>query len=171
MDWFLYDIGLCHERVKSLKLILESESEKVFSWFQFNKMMVSPGKFQGIIIDKKKQNHTAKYISIDQKNMKTSSSVQLLGVYIDDKLNFNLHITKIFRSAGNQLHALTRLRMFLNFEERKTLIVSYFYSNFNYCPLAWMFSSAKSFNKIESLQKRALRFLYEDYVSSYEELF
>ena len=60
--------------------------------------------------------------------------------------------------------------MFLNFEEKKTLINSYFYSNFNYCPLVWMFSSAKSLNKVESLQKRALRFLYEDYVSSYEEL-
>ena len=33
-----------------------------------------------------------------------------------------------------------------------------------------MFSSAKPLNKVESLQKRALRFLYEDYVSSYEEL-
>ena len=125
---------------------------------------------QGIIIDKKKQNHTAEYISIDQKNIKTSSSVELLGVHIDDKLNFNLHISKICRSAANQLHALIRLQMFLNFEEKKTLINSYFYSNFNYCPLVWMFSSAKSLNKVESLQKRALRFLYEDYVSSYEEL-
>ena len=33
-----------------------------------------------------------------------------------------------------------------------------------------MFSSAKSLNKVGSSQKRALRFLYEDYVSSYEEL-
>ena len=33
-----------------------------------------------------------------------------------------------------------------------------------------MFFSAKLLNKVESLQKRALRFLYEDYVSSYEEL-
>ena len=144
--------------IKSLKLILESESEKVFSWFQFNKIMFSPGKFQGIIIDKKKQNHTAKYISIDQKNIKTSSSVKLLGVHIDDELNFNLHITKVCRSAANQLHALIRLQMFLNFEEKKTLINSYFYSSFNYCPLVWMFSSAKSLNKVESLQKRALCF-------------
>ena len=60
--------------------------------------------------------------------------------------------------------------MFVNFEEKKTLISSYFYSGFNYSPLVWMFSSAKSLNKIESLQKRALRFLSEDYVSSYEEL-
>ena len=33
-----------------------------------------------------------------------------------------------------------------------------------------MFSSAKFLNKVESLQKKALRLLYEDYVSSYEEL-
>ena len=46
----------------------------------------------------------------------------------------------------------------------------YFYSSFNYFPLVWMFSSTKSLNKVESLQKRALCFLYEDYVSSYEEL-
>ena len=31
-----------------------------------------------------------------------------------------------------------------------------------------MFSSAKSLNKFESLQKRALRFLYDNYDSSYE---
>ena len=102
--------------------------------------------------------------------MKTSSTVGLSGVHIDDKLNFNLHISEICRPAANQLHAIIRLQMFLNFEEKKTSINSYFYSSFNYCPLVWMFSSAKSLNKVESLQKRALRFLYEDYVSSYEEL-
>ena len=139
------------QNIKNLKFILESESKKAISWFQSNKMIVNPGKFQGIIIDKKKQNHTAEYISIDQKNIKTSSSLKLLGVHVDDKLNFNLHITKICRSAANQLHALIRLRMFLNFEEKKTLINSYFYSNFNCCPLVWMFSSAMSLNKVESL--------------------
>ena len=52
---------------------------------------------QGIIIDKKKQNHTPECININQKNTKTSS-VKLLAVHIDDKLNFNLLITKICRS-------------------------------------------------------------------------
>ena len=47
---------------------------------------------------------------------------------------------------------------------------SYFNSSFDYCPLFWMFSGAKSLNKVQSLQKRALRFLYEDYILSYEEL-
>ena len=87
--------------IKNLKIILESESKKAISWLQSNKMIVNPGKFQGIIIDKKKQNHTAEYISIDQKNIKTSSSVKLLRVHVDDKLHFNPHITKVCRSAAN----------------------------------------------------------------------
>ena len=60
--------------------------------------------------------------------------------------------------------------MFPNFEEKKTLINSYFYPSFNYCPLVWMFSRAKSLNKVGSLQKRPLRFLYDDYVSHRERL-
>ena len=47
------------------------------------------------IIDQKKQNHTTEYISVDQKNIKTLSSVKLLGAHIDDQLNFTLQITKI----------------------------------------------------------------------------
>ena len=43
-------------------------------------------------------------------------------------------------------------------------------SNFNYCPLVWMFSNATSLKKIENLQKRALRFLYNNQQLTYEEL-
>ena len=62
------------------------------------------------------------------------------------------------------------MRNFLGYEERKVLVNSFILSNFNYCPLVWFVSSAKSWNKIESLQKRALRFLLNDYNSSYQEL-
>ena len=42
--------------------------------------------------------------------------------------------------------------------------------NFNYCPLVWMFSNATSLKKLENLLKRALRFLYNNYQLTYEEL-
>ena len=44
-------------------------------------------------------------------------------------------------------------------------------SNFDYCPIVWFISSAKSLKKFENLQKRTLRFLQNDYHSSYETLF
>ena len=133
-------------------------------------MVVNPGKFQSIIIDKNKQHHTKETFEIADKVIEASPSVKLLRVQIDDKLNLNLHINNICRSAVNQLNALIGLKQFLSFEAKKVLVNSYFYSNFNYCPLVWMFSSAKSLNKIESLQKRALRYLYSDYESPYDTL-
>ena len=58
----------------------------------------------------------------------------------------------------------------MSFNAKRILNRSYVISNFNYCPLVWIFSNAKSLSKIEILQKRALRFLYDDYSISYEDL-
>ena len=96
--------------------------------------------------------------------IKSFSSVEILSIQIDDKLNFNLHISKICKSAANQLNALIRLKQFLSFHAKEILINSDIISNFNYCPLVWMFSIAQSVNKIENLQKRALCFLYDDFL-------
>ena len=97
-------------------------------------------------------------------------SVRLVGVQLDDKLNFSLHVRNICKSAANQLSALTRLNNFLCFEGKKALINIYFMSNFNYCPLIRMFSNATSLKRIENSQKRVLTFLYNNYQLSYEEL-
>ena len=43
-------------------------------------------------------------------------------------------------------------------------------SNFNFCPLSWHFCSEGNTKKIEKVQERALRFVYDDFVSTYEEL-
>ena len=108
--------------------------------------------------------------NIDQKEIKAVSKVKFLGLEIDDKLNFNHHINNICKSSSNQLNALIRLKHLLGFEERKVLVNTFVMSNFNYCSLVWNFSSAQSLNKIANLQKRALRFLLNDYDITYEDL-
>ena len=127
-------------------------------WFKDNKMIANPGKFQAIIFDQKKTNHTQEIIDTDNQAVKVKLSEKVLGVQIDAELDFSLHIAIICRSAANQLNALIRLRTFSGFEEKKVLINSYFYSNMNYCPLVWMFSHAKSLKNVETLQKRMLQF-------------
>ena len=131
---------------------------------------MNPGKFQAIIFDKHKGNHTNRTININQKEIKAVAKVKLLGIEIDGKLNFNHHINNICKSASNQLNALIRLKHLLGFKKRKVLVNTFVMSNFNYCSLVWNFSSAQSLNKIENLQKRALRFLLNDYDSTYEDL-
>ena len=129
-----------------------------------NKMIVNPDKFQAIVLNKKRSDLTNANFLDDNQVIKSVSSVELLGIQIEDKLNFNLHTGKICKSAANQLTALIRLKQFLSYNAKEVLINSYIISNFNYCPLVWMFSSTQSPNK------RALRFLYNDFEASYEDL-
>ena len=47
---------------------------------------------------------------------------------------------------------------------------SFFNSQFNYCPLVWMFHSRSINNKINRLHERVLRILYNDFKSSFKNL-
>ena len=62
-------------------------------------MIINPDKFQAIILDKKKSNLTNIPMTIDNQTIKSVPSVELLGIYLDDNLNFNLHVSNICRSA------------------------------------------------------------------------
>ena len=107
------------ENVSKLINILQSESEVITDWFKKNQMIVNPDKFQVIITNTKKRDHTNENVVIDNKQIKTVPSVELLGIQLDTKLNFSPHISNICKSAANQLNALIRLQKFLSFKERK----------------------------------------------------
>ena len=136
--------------VTKLKSTLQFESEVIINWFKNNKMIVNLEKFQAIILDKQKHGYSNETIKFDNKTVETVSSVRLLGIQLDDKLNFSLHVSNICKSAANQLSALIRLNNFLCFKGKRVLINSYFMTNSNYCPLVWMFSNATSLKKIEN---------------------
>ena len=76
----------------------------------------------------------------------------------------------MFKKAAKQLNALKRIGHLLDQSSRLTIFRAYLMSNFNYCPLVWHFCSKKNLSKLERIQERALRFVYRDYKSSYEEL-
>ena len=86
-------------------------------------MIVNPRKFQAIILGNHKGNHTNQIINIDQKEIKAVSKVRLLGIKIDNKLNFNHHINNICKYASNQLNALIRLKHLLGFEEECQILI------------------------------------------------
>ena len=58
------------QNVGTLMSILESDSKIAIAWFETNKMIVNPGKFQSIIIDKKKQDHTKELSKLGIKLLK-----------------------------------------------------------------------------------------------------
>ena len=50
----------------------------------------------------------------------------------------------------------------LTFSKRKTLFKAFVESQFEYCPIAWMFHSRRTNIKIYRLHERPLRTVYDD---------
>ena len=47
---------------------------------------------------------------------------------------------------------------------------AFIFSQFGYCPLVWMFHSRKLNNRINNIHERALRIVYRDYQSTFQQL-
>ena len=102
--------------------------------------------------------------------IKCEDSVKLLGVTIDYLLNFDLHVSNICKKAARQIYVLLCLSKFLTIETKILIYKSFIRSSFNFCPLVWHFCSKTSSAKMEKLQYRALRLVFNDFDSSYETL-
>ena len=86
----------------------------------------------------------------------------------DYQLKFDQH--NLCRKASQQLNVLKRLGSYLTKLNKLTIFHTFILSNFNFCPLAWHFCTEKNSKKLEKIQVRALRFVYDDYSSSSETL-
>ena len=157
------------ELISELISELEKEGNVATQWFRDTSMIGNPEKIQAIIIDRKNQKNNPQKLTIE-KVITYTENVTLLGLEVDNKLNFNEHISKLCNKSAGQLNALCRIGYLIGLEERKILINSFIYANFNYCPPVWHFSSRKSINKMENIQERALRFLLNNYSSDFETL-
>ena len=96
--------------------------------------------------------------------------MKLLGVELDYQLNFNEQVSRICQKVARQLNVLQRISKFLSEETRLLVFKSFIRSNFNYCPIIWHFCSKVNTEKLEKLQYRGLKIVYNCYESSYEEL-
>ena len=109
-------------------------------------------------------------VQLGCEEIKSSDSVKLLGVHIDKQLNFNDHVVKICKKGNQKLHALARVSRYLSKDKLRILMKTFVESQFNYCPLVWMFHNRTINNKINRLHERALRIVYKNENLSFQEL-
>ena len=74
------------------------------------------------------------------------------------------------RKAGQKLSALSRISPYLETDKKELLFKSMVKSQFNYCPLVWMFCSRNANNLINKIQERSLRLITNDKTSTFEHL-
>ena len=94
----------------------------------------------------------------------------MLGIQIDSDPTFDEHISSICNKVGKKINVLSRVANYMSLDKRRMVMKAFIESQFNYCPLIWMFHSRTVNNKINRLHERALRIVYSDYKSLFCEL-
>ena len=150
---------------------LESDIQSLESWFKNNGMLLNGEKCQFLIVESSgaNRNNIAK-IKIGNNYVEESKKAKLLGINFDNNLKMHDHIKYICKQASNKLYALARISPFLDQHKRKILMKSFIVSQFNYCPIIWMYCQRKSNNLINRIHERALRIAYNDYFSDFNSL-
>ena len=85
-------------------------------------------------------------------------------------MSFDEHVNQLCNKASQKISALNRIASLMTFEQRKLIMNAFIKSHFSYCPLVWMIHSRSLNNRINRIHERALRIVYRDYISSYEQL-
>ena len=161
-------ISASGKNVSVLKKSLQDDSQHALDWFEINDMRANPKKFQAICFGKP---DTPLQINLNNDiPLAFQDSVKLLGIHIDSKLNFSEHVASICRKAGRQLNALRRLSNVLNLKSKMCIFQSFIRSNFLYCPLVWHQCGKQNTQKLEKLQERGLRLIFNDYKPPYSAL-
>ena len=145
---------------------LEDDSTILIQWYKSNYLKPNPDKWHLLLSDIGNDLN----IAISNKCIQNSSCEKILGVNFDNKLNFNSHITKLCKKAGQKLHALARVSNFMSVNQKKVIMNAFISSQFSYCPLIWMCHSRSLNTKINKIHERALRIDCNDNSSSFDVL-
>ena len=76
-------------------------------------------------------------------------------------------MSKVCDKVSQKLNSFARISSYMYINQRKRIMRAFISSQFGYCPLVWFFCSRKINNRMNRIQDRALRIVYEDYVSTY----
>lgn len=132
---------LQHSLLK-LKLVLNSEKTKFMTFTRSRSNVVVPT-----------------ISTLDGTFLERVTSYKYLGIWLDDKMSFNVHIDKLLKKLRPKLGFFFRLKKCFPFEARKKLVQSLLLSVLDYGDVIYMHAASSLLKKLDSVYHAAIRFV------------
>ena len=143
--------------VNDLIFTLEQCIEDVKAWMHVNKLKLNDDKTEAILINPKKYEIYNDHLSIGEENVKFANSAKNLGVYIDENLSMNCHITNLSKAVYLEIRKLKHMSKFVSESSLKTLATSFVLSRLDYCNALFKNMNNYQFDKLQRLQNFAAK--------------
>ena len=129
-------------QIKILNLIvvntLEQLSSILFKWLNDNYMKVNTRKSYLLV-----SGNVRVTTKIGNNFIESEKEQVLLGIMINWNLTFENHFNNICKRASKKLNALARVAPYMKIQKRRIIMKSFVLSQFEYCPLIWMFHNRR----------------------------
>ena len=153
-----------------LNEVIHLEVSKIVNWSLSNRLTINYAKTFFMTFSNRPIQIPSIYMN--NNHISNCSEGKFLGVTLDNKLKFKLHIDYISVKISKSLGILYRLREFLPHSTLKNLYYSFVYPYILYCNLVWGGTFPTHLEPISILQKRIVRIINgASYNSHTNELF
>ena len=121
--------------MEALIIDMQKDLESMTKWLRDSGMKVNEAKTEICVFHRMDCRPIT--IRINQIAIKSSNSMNVLGVQFDPKMNWSHQVTKCIKKAKTALHAIKLIKGYFTINELKQLITSNFYSILYYNSEIW----------------------------------
>ena len=90
------------------RLILNNAIAMVKNWLNENSLELAAHKTEAVLISRKRTGETAEF-RVRKLKVMSQMSIKYIGIQIDDRLSFKLHVANVAKKASRTSGALSRL--------------------------------------------------------------
>ena len=143
---------------------VKHKAETMIDWLKNSGMKVNTDKTEFCIFHRNDVHPVT--INLAGNLITSKSSVKILGVIFDSKLNWNNHVVCTIQKCKKTLQAIKLISSNFNVDEKINIVTSLFYSKMYYAAEIWLIPSLKANlkKKLLSVSTQALRVAANDYL-------
>lgn len=144
----------------ALMTSLNEELIKIANWTKINKLSLNTQKTKYIVFTRPRTQITiASQLRLNNDMISQLKEVKFLGVFIDNKLRWNIHISHICKKISKSIGIICKAKNVLDRATLRTLYFSFIHPHLTYAIEIWGKSANVHVNSILRLQKKALRII------------
>ena len=148
------------DNYRDLQSRVNIELNKVHNWLCSNYLTLNIAKSKFMIIASKKKPNTGEFqVKINGTNLENCSSYKYLGVYIDENLNWKVHVDYICEKVTKVCGILAKLRHCVGYDVLKMVYHALAASHLQYCNLVWGNTNEATLKSLQTLQNRLVRIM------------
>ena len=149
-----------HKNLRYLKWCIQEELNQLLDWYRANKLTLNINKSVCVLFNEKGKDVNFE-IEIDNIQMKTMKCYKFLGIWLDNRLKWDHHVSKLVLKIKRNMHLLKSGRNMLNVHTKLIIYYAHIQSHITYGLSSWGNMICNTvINKLQNLQNKCKKLIF-----------